>query len=120
MAANIYDVPDEIKVPNLNFRDVPKYNAEIVEFRKQMKQWCIDRMARANVTQEGVGETIQFPVADGYAEYIVAATKPLELIHLPIWDAYQFQYAHRLTKKDVLDRIKGNKALNKLFGGEQK
>lgn len=57
----------------------------------------------------------QFPVADGYAEYMVASMKPLELVHIPLGDAWQFEYAHRLTAKDVQDKIDQQKALEELF-----
>jgi hypothetical protein len=54
-------------------------------------------------------------VADGYAQYMVASLSPVELIHLPLWDAWQFDYAGRLTKKDIIEKINQRKAMEKLF-----
>ena len=39
----------------------------------------------------------------------------VELVHIPLCDAWDFQYAHRLTKKDVEEKIKNQKALEELF-----
>jgi hypothetical protein len=58
---------------------------------------------------------IQFPVADGYAQYMVASLSPVELIHLPLWDAWEYQYVERLTKKDIVEKINQRKAMDKLF-----
>lgn len=60
--------------------------------------------------------TLKVPeVADSYAVYIVASMKPLELVHIPIMDAWEFQYANRLTAKDVKEKIRSEKALQALF-----
>ena len=106
----IYDVPKEVKVPEFNFATIKEYDANLKKFKEELKAWCLNRR-----TQEGVGEVIKFPVADGYAEYMVAGTKPVELIHLPIWDAWHFQYAGRLTKKDVLEKVAQQNAIAKLL-----
>ena len=41
--------------------------------------------------------------------------EPLELIHIALDDAYEFQYVGRLTVADVKDKIKSNKELAELF-----
>ena len=61
------------------------------------------------------GETIRFAVADGYAEYVVFSLKPVKLIHLPIGDSWRYEFAHRLTAKDISDRVNNQKAVAKLF-----
>jgi len=114
--AQIFDAPEDIKVPELDFSDIQKYNDDCDRFKSELKTFCIDRAEKAGVTDENFGEIIRFPVADGYAEYMVAALKPVQLIHIPIWDAWHFQYANRLTKKDVLEKIQQKKSLEKLFG----
>jgi hypothetical protein len=47
------------------------------------------------------GEEISFFVADGNARYIIVSLAPVVLIHLPLGDAYQYPFAHRLTAKDI-------------------
>lgn len=118
--AKVYDVPEQIKVPDFNWEDIDQYNKDCDKFKADLRQWCVDRAARAGVTDENIGEIIRFPVADGYAEYMVACLKPVQLIHIPLWDAWEFGYAHRLTKKDIIEDIKKTKAINKIFGGKGK
>jgi len=115
--ATIYTVPKEIPFPEFNWKEVSKYKKDIEDHEARLKDWAIKRCEDGGKSTENVGEVIQFPVADGYAQYMVASIKPLQLIHLEYWDAYQFEYANRLTAKDVKDKVNQKKALNKLFGG---
>jgi len=61
------------------------------------------------------GEEIRFPVADGYACYVVVRLKPVELIHIDTGDGWHFQYANRLTASDIRKEIKKIKNIRKLF-----
>lgn len=106
----IYSPPASLRVPELNWEDIPAYEAANKKFIEDLKAFCKSRN-----NAEHVGEVIQFPVADGYAQYMVASLSPVELIHLPLWDAWEFQYASRLTKKDIIEKIEQRKALEKLF-----
>ena len=117
--AKIYNPPKEIKVPELVFTvstDIDGYDAACKKFKADLKEWCIQR----NRKEEHVGEVIKFPVADGQAEYMVASLKPVVLIHLPLWDAWHFQYAHLLGKKEILTKIAQNKAMEELFAMRKK
>lgn len=111
----IYSPPAEIKVPVFNWAtiDIPAYENACNKFIEDLKAFCINRN-----NAEYVGEVIQFPVADGYAQYMVAALSPIELIHLPLMDAWEFQYANRLTKKDIIEKIEQRKALDDLFSAK--
>ncbi len=113
--AKIYSLPEGFEAPDFNWEDIDKYNKDCAEVTAKVKQWCIDR----NPNQECVGEVITFPVADGTAEYMVAAIKPVELIHLPYWDAYQSETAPLMTAKAVKDKIKQTKALADLFASKR-
>jgi hypothetical protein len=106
----VYCPPDEIKVPEFNWEDIPAYEAANKKFIEDLKQWCVNRN-----NAEHVGEVIQFPVADGYAQYMVAALSPVELIHIPLWDAWEYQYVERLSKKDIVEKINQRKAMDNLF-----
>lgn len=46
---------------------------------------------------------------------MVAATKPVELIHLPFWDAWHSETAPLMTAKAIQNKIDQTIALNKLF-----
>ena len=118
--AKIYSAPDEIPQPSLSFENIKNYNvADIVEkyvndseeYLSKLKEFLL----KNNPNGENVGETIKFPVADGYAIYMIASMKPLKLVHVPLGDAWDFQYAHRLTAKDVQEKIEQQKAMNELF-----
>ena len=113
MAATIYNVPDGIKVPELNFQNIPQYQKDCELFLRQLKVF-----ARNRNKGKLVGEIIQFPVADGYAQYMVAGLRPVELIHIPLWDAWNYQHVHLMTAKEIQEQIDGQKALKKLFGGK--
>ncbi len=110
----IYSLPAELakKLPTFNFKDphsvtMQKENDFIKEVRKEL--------VKLNPTQEFVGEEIRFPVADGYARYLVVSSKPVALIHLPLGDAWEFQYAHRITKEDIAQKINADKRMAELF-----
>ena len=106
----IYSPPAEIKVPELDWKDIAAYEKANEKFIEDLRAFC-----KNSNNSEHVGEVIQFPVADGYAQYMVAALSPVELIHLPLWDAWEFDYVSRLTKKDIVDKINQRKAMEKLF-----
>ena len=108
--ANIYEVPDSIKVPLFNWNDLDKYEDEVSKFYYNLRTYLLD-----NENTKNVGKVIKFPVADGCAEYMVASMKPLTLIHLPLMDKWEFQYAHLLTPKEVNQKIESDEAMAKLF-----
>ncbi len=107
--AKIYDAPEGIETPVLNFSKIAEYRQACDKFKEDLKAFLLKRN-----NAEHVGEIIRFPVADGYAEYMVAAMKPLQLVHIPLGDAWEFQYAHRLTAKDVKEKIQQGKILKEL------
>lgn len=108
----IYSAPKEIEVPQLDWKNISKYKKDSEEYIQKLKEFLIKRK-----NEKYVGETINFPVADGYAQYMVASIKPLELVHINLGDGYQFQYVNRLTPKDIKEKIEQQKSLEKLFGG---
>lgn len=109
----IYSPPASIKVPEFNWEDIPAYENACNKFIDDLKEFCKSRN-----NAEHVGEVIQFPVADSYAQYMVASLSPVELIHLPLMDAWEFQYVERLTKKDIIEKIEQRKALDDLFSAK--
>lgn len=46
---------------------------------------------------------------------MVAAIKPVQLIHLPYWDAYQSETADLMTATAIKEKIRQAKALKDLF-----
>lgn len=91
--------------------DYKEYEKQTVAYANAVVEW-----AKQNGKGTEAGKIISFPVADGSAQYVVFSLKPVQLIHLDIYDGYQFNYAHRLTAADVRKRIQSDKAMAKLFG----
>ena len=106
----IFSAPAELKVPQLDFGDTNAYEPAWEKYEADLKAFCIKRNP-----SEYVGGIIRFQVADGYAEYMVASMKPVQLIHLEYLDGYHFEYANRLTAKDIKEKIGQQKAMEKLF-----
>ena len=87
-------------------------------YKKNEEQYVIDlkkELKSMGYKGKNFGEILRFQVADGYAEYMVVSMRPLKLMHLPLGDVWDFQYAHLLTAKEVNEKIEGKKALAKIF-----
>jgi hypothetical protein len=50
-------------------------------------------------------------MADGNALYAVYSLKPVELIHLPVGDAWDSKWANRVSAKEIRQQIDGAKHL---------
>ena len=109
--AKVFLLPEGFNAPEFNWQDIEQYNKDCADLTERLKKWCIER----NPNQKNVGEIIKFQVADGYAEYMVAATKPVQLIHLPFWDAYQSETAELMTAKAIQQKIDQKIMLDKFF-----
>jgi hypothetical protein len=46
---------------------------------------------------------------------MVASMRPLELVHVPLGDAWDYPYIERLTATDIQNKIDQTKAMAKLF-----
>ncbi len=105
MAAKVFNPPADIKLPSFSSKT---YREDEEKYVKQIKDFVTKRKAGKNI-----GEIVRFQVADGYAEYMVASMKPLELVHLPTGDAWEYQYINRLTVKDIQQRLDFETSLTK-------
>ena len=108
----------KIFAPPLEVGPAPEYDSTVhyKEMDKREDAWVaqIIEYCRKN-GQPLCGEEICFGVCDGRARYIVLSEKPLQLIHLPLGDAYQFEYANRLTLKDIRENVERQHRIRKLF-----
>lgn len=107
--AKVFLLPDGFEAPEFDWQNIEKYQKDCAEHTAKLKEWCLNR----NSEQECVGEVIRFPVADGYAEYMVAAIKPVQLLHLPYMDAYQSETAPLMTATAIKEKVRQTKALEK-------
>jgi hypothetical protein len=113
--AKIYNAPNEVvKLPIFDWKDMTAYRQAEEKYLQELKEFCLKRKKGKNI-----GEVIQFPCADGYALYMVASMKPLELIHIPLGDAYSFQYADRLKAIDIEQKIEQGKRIAEMFANKK-
>lgn len=113
MSAVIFDVPVRFKntVPDI-FQNQDKYQELEDKWLEDLQAW-IKKNFRGG---KYIGRTIRFGVADGSAQYMVMklGAKP-ELIHLPLMDAYQFEYAHLMTATEIKKKIDGEDRFDELM-----
>lgn len=109
--AKIYNLPEGIEVPSLDVKDIKGYEVKCNELRENLKKW----LKYNGFTGKHSGTCISFPVADGYAEYMVVNLRPVQLIHIPVWDAWNYPQAKYITAKEITDKIEADIRLAKLF-----
>lgn len=110
----VFAAPEEVKVPELLIPfDMKKHQEDQDRYIKELKEALITM----GYVGSNTGKVAKFGVGDGYALYMLAEGGGKScLIHMPLGDAYQFQYIERLTKKDILDNIAKQEKFNELFG----
>src|SRR5687767_8181884 len=100
--AKIFSPPECIPVPDWDIKkSMDENQAEEEKYLDVLKKY----LKRRKPNNDKVGKIIRFPVADGYAIYMIAGLRPVELIHIPLGDSWQYEYANRLTMSDVLEEI---------------
>ena len=97
---------------NFNMEAYDKASNEYIE---KCRQLCKDQKLG---NSDLVGHVSQFPVADGYARYMIVCVKPMVVIHLPLDDGYEAHAAliRGLNEQDIRDEIEWNM---KVWGKEQ-
>lgn len=112
--AKIYGIPAELEKI---FE--PDYSASFDKWQKQeenavesLRKWCKEFTTSKNPL---VGEIFRIPMGDGYANYMVFQTKPLEMIHIPVGDAWSApEYQTRgVNLQDVKNQVNANKLFSK-------
>ena len=107
--AKIFSPPTEVgEKPDFSLYHTKGFR----EFQVLTEAWIqkVRDFAKTNGKGEFRGEIVRFPVADGYAQYVVFSTgRSVTLIHLPVYDGWQFQYAHRMTTADIKEQVRRDK-----------
>lgn len=94
VVATVYSPPSSVPLPDFDqfLRSGPNGSFDDAGYDKAWEDAIAKLAALARQNDSAgdlVGQIISFPVADGAAQYMVWKQKPLQLIHLPIGDAYQ-------------------------------
>lgn len=119
---NVYGVPDHVHVPDFDEAMVDgRYSMEKdielgAKFAEDLKAYLVDE---CKCTGTLTGEVVRFPIADGYAMYMVGEqSRTTFLVHMPLGDAWQIPEAHArgLRKPDIKDLVGRQKKLAAIFG----
>lgn len=111
----IFKAPSQVKLPEISFEHINQYQDDCDVYIEELKALLQRGMPKG----KNVGEIIKFPVADGYAQYMVASMKPLQLVHIDLWDGWHFEFIHLITSKEVQLKIDQEKKLKELFGNKK-
>ena len=113
----VYAAPENIKLSiNYGSDDRITINAKVEAYKEAVKAWLTSIGYKGPKT----GGIARFQVADGYAEYMLGDGKTSILIHLDMFDGYQYQHISYLPKKEILDAIKREEAMAALFAVHKK
>ena len=111
--AKAYTVPAGYEF-ELDFSNLSNWQKDEEDYLARLKKWVKENTDSKNPL---VGEIWKTGVADGYAVYMVYRTKPLELLHVPVGDAWQAPEAHinGLRLSDIKKSVEADKAIAKIF-----
>jgi hypothetical protein len=115
----IYATPEEVPTPEFDYSnyDAKKIEAQEDQHKADLKKWIISMGYDKPLT----GEILREPVADGYAQYMVAdGGRQWALIHLEYGDAYHSRNVEFLTKAEVKKRIQAAKDIRAMFKSKSK
>lgn len=116
--AKIFNLPEGVKVPEFNFSDIEVSKQEEKTFLDALRLWCKNNSKA--VDKSYIGEVVKIPMGDGHALYMVSSLKPLELIHVPVGDAWDSPMAELLTTKKVVEMIDREKKIEAYFNARKK
>jgi len=114
--ATAFKGPEEIEAPGMG--DWTVYEKQCDEYKQKLREWC---KKHTDSKSELVGEIYRHGVADGYAQYMVFRTRPLQLIHLETGDAWYLPDVHirGLRLQDIKKHVEGAREIRKLFSKKE-
>lgn len=117
--ATVYAPPAGFEPPDVVFTD-GKYDHTATAAAETAFIEALAAEARKADTGETVGQIIRFPVADGFAQYMVWKERPLQLVHLALGDAWTIPASHArgLKLADVKAMVDRDERIADLFRGE--
>jgi len=112
--ATAYSAPEGFEPPALNMDDFRDGSWQAKE--DAYIQRLADR-AKMNGTNELLGEVVRWQRGDGYAQYMVWQTSPLELIHLQLGDAWSVEDAliRGVRVSDIRAMVEQDKRMREFF-----
>jgi hypothetical protein len=94
-------------------REVDRKNEK--EYIEAVRAFCKEQRSTPDT-----GKEIKFPIADGYARYMILDYR--SIILLEVGDVYQIPDAHArgLRKADLVQKVKQEEAISALFSAQNK
>ena len=111
----VYSAPKGITRPVLVIDKSGHYDRQKSQKNEDDYISSLKKFCNENGKGKYKGEIVRFQYADGYAQYMVFSSRPCELIHLEIGDAWDYPYIERLTAKDIIYEIESEEKLKKLM-----
>ena len=110
--ATIYSAPPGFDPPTITSDDYKERRWEAIE--SEYMERLAKEARRLSPHNALIGKVIRFPIADGYAQYMVWRTKPLQLVHLDLGDGWSIPdaHAHGLRLADVSTMIENERRWN--------
>jgi hypothetical protein len=116
----VYSAPDELNKPKFeDFRNAAgRYDFETHFAAETEYAERVCAFAKKCGAHPLAGEVVRTPIADGYAEYVVAKISgKVSLIHIETGDAWRDSRFERLATVAELKRmVAGRKRMDALFG----
>lgn len=112
-----YDAPDFMDAFVDGRYDFEADDRQTKAYIARLAEWC---RARPDGKGDLVGEVVRFPIADGYAQYMIMSHRPLSLIHLAIHDAWSIPEAHArgLRLSDLRGQVEADRRWKELFAAK--
>ena len=111
--AKIIQTPSNIPAPEFSIDKLlsGESEKESNEFISKIKSYC-----KANGSGPLAGTEVKFPIADGYAKYVILSSSPAVMMHLKIDDAWDARVAHTMNGKQLALYVESCSKLDALFG----
>ncbi len=113
----VYAAPEHIQTPAWPSPfNHDQYSKNCDAYRAEIRKW----LSENGYTGEYSGEVIQFGVADGYAQYMLAdGGRRSFLIHLDEVDGYQYRDVEFLPKREIIKRIEQQRKFKEFWNSKQ-
>jgi hypothetical protein len=83
-------------------------------FVENVKEW-----AKEQGSGKYAGEEVSFPVADGAARYVILSLRPVQLIHLPVGDAWQYHLVRHLPASALRELADQQRGFREIFANKK-
>ena len=109
-------IASPIPEPRIDWRDLDGTRKRLAAWSKRIAEYSRSETRKSD---EAIGRTVKFSIADGYAEYVVYDTSPLHLIHVP--ESYDISAAHMrgLKLADIRALVEYDKRLEAMFDSHE-